>query len=283
MTALITAARAPHSHELIAAFIGHLKRLRRAESTQTTYTNLLCKLDRDLPEGLVYACEEELDTAIHVDGRKAGTLHLYRAAITAFYEWACNPDDLWLDYNPAAGLARVKVNRRQPRPVTHEQLGDILARANEPFRLWYLLASAHGMRCVEISRADRADVTEAEMWIQGKGGRERTIPTHPAVWEVVKDLPRGPIARTPDGTARATRIHVRERANRHLQKVLGHQGVTMHRLRHWYGTYTYQAGGNDIRTAQELMGHASPNTTAVYVEAGTDRLRAAVHGLPLPV
>lgn len=280
---MITSARAPHSHEMLTAFARHLRDLGRAVTTIDTYLDLLCRLDRTLPEGLAYACTDELREQIYAGDRRPATTALYRAAGVAFYSWATRESDPWLDYNPALHLPPANVRARAPRPVTHEQLGDVLRRAREPYRTWYLLAAAQGMRCIEISRVDRDDITEQDTWIRGKGGRERIVPTHPAVWSAVAALPRGPIARTPDGSARADRRQVRERANFYLQSRLRHQGVTMHRLRHWYGTYAHQAAGGDIRVTQELLGHASPNTTQVYVAVAGGAKSAAVRGLPLPL
>ncbi|TDC21582.1 hypothetical protein E1211_32025 [Micromonospora sp. 15K316] len=280
---MIPPHRAPHSAEMLTAFVRHLRALRRAATTIDTYTDLLCRLDRDLPEGLAYACADELREHIYTDERKPATVALYRAAATAFYGWATAESDPWLDYDPSRHLPAARVRARAPRPVTHEQLRDILARARDPYRLWYLLASGQGLRCIEISRLDRDDVTEQDTWIRGKGDRERIVPTHPAVWSVVRDFPRGPIARTPNGSARADRRQVRERANWYLHHRLGHQDVTMHRLRHWYGTYVHQAAGGDLRVAQELLGHASPTTTQVYVAVAGGAKAAAVAALPLPV
>ncbi|MEV4271912.1 tyrosine-type recombinase/integrase [Micromonospora aurantiaca (nom. illeg.)] len=271
------------SQQLLDAYLTHLRILRRADSTIDTYRDLLTRLDRDLPEGLLYACTDDLRDAIWTDGRKPATIALYRAAAVGLYAWAADERDPWLDYDPARHLPRAQLPHRRPRPVTHDQLRDILARARAPYRLWYLLAAGQGLRCVEISRLDRDDITDTATWLRGKGDRERTVPTHPAVWELAADLPAGPIARDPAGQRRATRRHVRERANFYLQRRLGHQGVTMHRLRHWYGTYVHQAAGGDIRIAQELLGHASPATTAVYVATLDTAKAAAVQGLPLPV
>lgn len=280
---VLTPASAPHSHDMLVSFVRHLRELRRATTTIDTYTDLLCRLDRTLPEGLAYACTDELREQIYTDDRRPATTALYRAAAAAFYGWATRESDPWLDYNPAQHLPAARVRARAPRPVTHEQLRDILARAREPHRTWYLLGSAQGLRCIEISRLDRDDVTEQDTWIRGKGDRERIVPTHPAVWAAVADLPRGPVARTPDGSARADRRQVRERANWYLHHRLGHQDVTMHRLRHWYGTYVHQAAGGDLRVAQELLGHASPTTTQVYVAVAGGAKTAAVHALPLPI
>ncbi|MBC9006410.1 tyrosine-type recombinase/integrase [Micromonospora aurantiaca (nom. illeg.)] len=256
---------------------------KHADSTLSTYADLLNRLDRQLPEGLTGAHADELRAAIYTEGRKPGTRHLYRAAVTGFFRWACDPDEPRLDWDPSRYLPSVRIPQRASRPITHDQLRDILARARAPFRVWYLLAAGEGLRCVEISRLDREDITEADTLIRGKGGRERIVPTPAALWQAVVDLPSGPIARHPDGTGRADRRQVRERANYHLQRTLRHRGVSMHRLRHWYGTYVHKAGGGDLRVTQELLGHASPNTTQVYVDTSGDSKRAAVDNLPLPV
>lgn len=278
---MVTPAHAPRSHEMIAAFVRHLADLGRADATISTYTDMLCRLDRELPEGLAYACADELRAYIYRPGRRPATVALYRAAVVAFYRWATDESDPWVDYDPARHLPRARVRAGTPRPITHDQLADILARAHDPFRLWYLLAAGCGLRCCEISRLDRADITADVVYVLGKGGKERTVPTHPAVWAVVRDLPAGPVARRHYDTGRASRHDVQGRANRHLQ-VLGHPGVTMHRLRHWYGTHVYQAAGRDLRVAQELLGHASPNTTQVYVATAAGAASAAVLALPLP-
>jgi integrase/recombinase XerC len=270
------------SHEMITAFVRHLRDLDRAESTIDTYVGMLARLDRDLPEGLAYACADELRAQIYVEGRKPATVALYRAAAVAFFTWATDENDPWLDYDPSRQLPRARVRQRTPRPCTHEELADILARAQEPCRTWYLLAAGCGLRCVEISRLNRADVTEHQVYVLGKGGKERAVPTHPAVWAAIRDLPAGPVARRYYDTARASRRDVQGRGNRHLA-VLGHPGITMHRLRHWYGTYVHQAAGGDLRVTQELLGHASPNTTQVYVATLAGTKAAAVAALPLPV
>ncbi|MCT2278105.1 tyrosine-type recombinase/integrase [Micromonospora chalcea] len=278
----VDTAHAPHSHDLIAGYLRHLAALGRADTTRDTYADELCRLDRRLPEGLVYACADELRDAIHNGERGAAHIAKITAAVTGFYAWATRPSDPYLDFNPATDLPRAAVKPRRPRPITNDELADILRRAREPMRTWYLLAAGNGLRCVEISRLDRADVTEQATWIRGKGGKERIVPTHPAVWTAVKDLPSGPVARNRDGS-HANRVQVQERANYHLQRTLGHRAVSMHRLRHWHGTYVHQAAGGDIRVTQELLGHASPNTTSVYVATIGGAKAAAVHALPLPV
>ena len=281
MTYPVDVAHAPHSHNLIADYVRHLTVLGRAQTTIDTYADELCRLDRNLPEGLADACGDELRDGIHTGRRKPAHIAKITAAAVGFFAWATNPADPRLDYNPAQHLVRVKVQPRSPRPITDDQLGDILRRARQPMHTWYLLAAGNGLRCIEISRLARADVTAETMWIHGKGDKERILPTHPAVWAAVKDLPAGPIARNRDGS-HANRVQVQERANYHLQQTLGHVGVSMHRLRHWHATHVYQSSGRDLRVAQELLGHSNVATTQVYVAASSGAKANAVSALTLP-
>lgn len=270
------------AEDWIAEYVTHLRHQGKATSTIQTYEVLLRRLDRDLPEGLAYACADELRDGICADARTPATRALYRAATVSFFTWACDPADPRLDFDPSRYIPRQQVPRRAARPAPSDVLADILARAAQPYLTWYLLAAGNGLRCCEVAALDRQHVTAESVWIHGKGGKERTVPTHPDVWAAVRDLPAGPIARTIDGH-RADRRSVMERGNRHLQKTLGHVGVTMHRLRHWHGTHVHEAAGDNLAAVQELLGHASPNTTRIYVDVNGRAKSAAIAALALPV
>ena len=263
---------------LIHDFAQHLQIADHLPATVETYTDLLRRLDRQLPYGLAECCHDELVDAIYVPGRKPATRALYRAAVRAFFVWAA-ADDGPLDFDPAARLPKVKVPKGEPDPIMTEQLADILHRAAEPYRTWYLLAAYAGLRCVEISRLDREHITPRRIRVNGKGGKVRTVDTHPGVWAAVRSFPAGPIARNGTG-GRATRKDIRDRGNRHLQRSLGLREVHMHRLRHWFGTEVYQSHGEFV--AQRLLGHESPATTAGYARVASARTAAAVAALPLP-
>jgi integrase len=191
--------------DLIAEYRSHLTNLARAPRTITDYTDILRRADRQLPHGLAGATIDELRGWIFTDKRGAASRLLYRTVIAGFFTWACcppdDPDAPWLDYDPARHLPHVRRPRRKPKPVSTEQLTDVLARAPEPHRAWFLLAAYAGLRCVEISRANREHITEAHVWVpSGKGDRERYVPTHPALWRVVAELP-GDQAQPAEGRA----------------------------------------------------------------------------------
>lgn len=283
-TALPEATDVREPHDLISQYQQHLEDLRDlgriSLSTIETYVGILRHMDAELPAGLASANTDELRGWISGRDRAIKTRSLYRTTACGFFRWATSPLDPILDFDPAQLLASVRVPRRVARPIRTSQLADILARAAAPYRLHYTLAAYAGLRCCEIAALDIDHVTVDEMWIQGKGGGERLVPTHFLIWEQVQGLPDGPVVLLRNG-ARASRKNVQINANRHLHKVLGYQDVTMHRLRHWFGTEAYEASGKDIRATQELLGHASMSTTQGYVATRVGPKRQAVTGLPL--
>jgi integrase/recombinase XerC len=258
-------------------FVNHLRTCSVPPRTIETYGDLLRRVDRDLLLGLARSTTEEIATAAFITSRGPSSRALYRAAIRAFFRWACDPVNPLLDFNPAEFLPRQKVPKRRPRPTTSDALTDILARAEAPYRQWFLLAAYAGMRCCEVSAADRRHMDRERIWIRGKGGRERVVPTHPLIWQWVETLPPGRLVAQKGQDV--DRRYVSRYGNRYLDR-LGHPDITMHRLRHWFATYVHRAAGGDIRITQELIGHGSPATTAAYVAVAEDMMTNAVRGLP---
>lgn len=263
--------------DLIAEYLRHLADLGRAESTQDTYADVLHRMDRQLPYGLLSANQEELHDWIFSDSHGKAHRKLCRIVANSFYEWACDPADQLLDYNPAAGLPHVSAPRGRPNPVTEEQKIQMLATAKRPFRDWFLIACFTGARCTELANLDREHITERRVLLHGKGDKQRLIPTHPLVWALAQELPPGAVTTDRYGR-RLTRQQVSHRGNYQLQRVLGLDGVHMHRLRSTFGTAAYEAT-RDLLAVQQLLGHASPATTQIYVEVGGDALERAVAGI----
>lgn len=263
--------------DLIAEYALHLSDLGREQSSIDTYLEVLRRMDRQLPYGLISACEEELRAWIFSDTHGPAHRKLCRIIANGFFEWATQPGAERLDFNPVAALPTVSAPRGRPDPITDEQQIEMLARARRPFRDWFLIACYTGARCCEISNLDREHITRRRVVLDGKGGKPRQVPTHELVWELAQQLPPGPVATDRHGR-RLTRQEISHRGNYHLQKVLGLEGVHMHRLRKTFGTQAYEAT-RDIFAVQRLLGHASPTTTQIYVEISDDALERAVAGL----
>jgi integrase/recombinase XerC len=265
--------------ELIDHYVEWLRTCGRSSRTIGDRRDILTRIDKELPYGLTQATADELKVWLYRDGWSAATKETYYGAVASFFVWATSPLDPRLDYDPMQLLPRPATPRGLPRPVTDRQLEKILNEAADPYRTWALLACYAGLRCCEIAQLDREDITEEAITIRkGKGGKPGIVPTHPAIWVAVQDLPDGPIAHTDHGDpANARWVSIRTAI--YFRRRLGMPGVALHRLRHWYGTTTYKAT-KDIRLTQELLRHSSPATTAIYTLVGGEERRRAVNSLP---
>lgn len=231
--------------------------------------------------GRTLATATENDVQRFLDAKRIGarTRYGYLSTLGCFYRWARRAG-YTLD-DPTENIVRPKLRRTLPRPVSDGDLAMALQLAPPMMRRWLVLAAYAGMRCAEIAGLQRDDVLwDAEvLHVVGKGGRERLVPMHPLVVDELRSWPmprmNGPVFTRPQGgpwpPARLSRV-----ASEYLHAC----GIdaTMHQLRHWFGTRTY-AATKDVRVVQELLGHSSPTTTAIYTAFSAADARRAVLGL----
>ncbi len=195
----------------------------------------------------------------------------------------------WMDrsgrmHNDAINLLRLpKVVRRMPRPVTADEAEALTdAAAIQDMEPWLaardeallLLLYGAGLRLGEALSLDHRDLEATErLVVRGKGNKERVVPVLPVVREAIMAyIKTKPYAAAPDTPvfigARGKRLNpgVAERQMRQLRQQLGlPDTATPHALRHSFATHLL-AGGADLRTLQELLGHASLSTTQVYTK-----------------
>ena len=149
------------------------------------------------------------------------------------------------------------------------------------------LLYATGIRVGELVGLDVDDLDRDRNVVRvlGKGRKERTVPFgHPAARAVDRWLAEGRPALRVEGAgaalflgARGKRIDqraVRTLVHRRIADVPGAPDIGPHGLRHTAATHLLE-GGADLRSVQELLGHASLATTQLYTHVTTDRLRAA--------
>jgi integrase/recombinase XerC len=183
-----------------------------------------------------------------------------------FYAWAARSGLIPAD--PALNLVRPKAPRCLPRPIGLEDLDAALTFAPERIAPWLTLAVEAGMRAKEIAGLTAADLlTDFDpplIRVLGKGGKERLVPMTPTVEQALRGLPRrGPLFHRMRGDGPVSASIVSEACNRYLHSI----GIesTLHTLRHRAGT-DWNDQCQDIRVVQELLGHASPATTAIYTK-----------------
>lgn len=225
-------------------------------------------------------------------GLSRATLARRAASARAFTEWAAHRG--LADGDPGARLASPKRGRTLPAVLSADQAVSMLdlaaTVADEPIGLRDLamleVLYASGIRVSELVGLDIDDVDSVRRTVRvlGKGGKERVVPIGvPAIEAITRWRESGRPALTRDGTgaalfvgARGRRIDprtVREVVHRVVREVPGAPDIGPHGLRHSAATHVLE-GGADLRSVQEILGHASLATTQIYTHVSVERLRA---------
>ena len=211
------------------------------------------------------------------------------ASLRSFGKWLATTERLGA--NPTALLRAPRVGRKLPHWLETAELETLLLAPQGPgereTRDRALLETLYstGMRVGELVACDdpAIDLIGSVVRVRGKGRKERLAPLGtPAVraleeYRVVRDAAhgRGPHTRGTFLSLRGKRLHDRD-VRRILQHWLVIAGLSTkthpHTLRHSFATHLLQAGA-DIRAVQELLGHASLNTTQIYTHLTIDALR----------
>lgn len=202
----------------------------------------------------------------------ANTYRSRRTTLRAFYRWAVEAGHV--SVSPAVAIPRGEVPRPNPRPVPDRLYKSALQEASDRERLICRLAAEHGLRRSEVAQVHSDDLIEdLDGWtlrVHGKGGRQRLVPLLDEVATELRKLPNGWAFPGRDHG------HLSPRWVGKLITRLLQEDYTMHKLRHRAGTLWWESSGHDLFVVQELLGHASPATTRVYVKVAAKRMRHAV-------
>lgn len=222
------------------------------------------------------------------------TLARRGAAVRCFFAWA--HEEGLVSQDPAARLVTAQPRPALPTALAVAPATQLVESAREAatdddpaaLRDWALveLLYATGVRVSEMAGLDVDDVDLGQRLVRvmGKGGKERVVPFGaPAARAVQAWLSRGrpQLAREDSGPAlllgvrggRADPRQLRTAVHR-ASALAGVDDVAPHALRHTAATHLLQ-GGSDLRSVQELLGHASLATTQRYTHVTADRLRAS--------
>lgn len=273
---------------LVHEHLRYLRLLGRSEGTIYARSRILVRLAAALrPVPLAAAGVPELyawRAALTVCDASVGA---YMSHVRDFYAWLAQegyrPDD------PAPAIPVPPQPRCLPRPISTEDLACAIAAAPPRIRPWLVLAAWCGLRAKELALLrreavlDTADPPALIVAIDATKGRraERVVPLHPFALAELQAMPmpaRGWVFTRRDGRPGPNRPWlVSHEANIFLHE-LG-LTATLHQLRHWFATEAYRAS-RDLRVVQELLGHASPQTTAGYAAISRAGAAAAVAALP---
>jgi integrase/recombinase XerD len=289
----------PTNEQLVLDFLAYLEFERGlSRNTLEAYRSDLLQYGRFLAERQRTAVSARpADVADFLaalaDGRggpaSPATIHRKAACLRSFYRHLRREEVL--DTDPTAALSSPKRGRKLPQVLTRAEVGKLLAQPSgtEPAalrdRALLELMYACGLRASEVIGLEVIDVDleEGVMRARGKGSKERLIP-----------VGRGAVGAVRTYLERGRAQLVGARAERHLFEnfrggALSRQGLykivrrhaasagladrmSPHTLRHTFATHLL-AGGCDLRSVQEMLGHADVATTQLYTHLSSERLK----------
>lgn len=295
-------------------FLRHLATDRGASIyTQRNYRQALVEfqrwhqMDRHQPPSWNALQRDDFRAYLRFLGRgnlSRAAIQLRFCALRTFYKFLIRHGHV--ASSPIKNISLPKLEKRLPKYLTAQQMLELLKAPLKPlgekkekkrgrpivasvcFRDTAILETIYscGLRISELCGLNAADIDwdERIVHVRGKGKKERMVPIgEPALeaithyWTMLDKKPGGdaPVFQSelsPGGPLSPRILQVR------LKKYLAVAGLdpklTPHKLRHSYATHLLDAGA-DLRSVQELLGHAHLVTTQVYTHLTTERLKRA--------
>ncbi|MBY0084490.1 site-specific tyrosine recombinase XerD [Brevibacillus sp. M2.1A] len=222
-------------------------------------------------------------------GRATATLSRNMASIRAFYQFLIR--DKYIDKDPSIHLETPKIEKRLPKVLSVEEVERLLESppVNHPAGLrdkaMLELLYATGIRVSELVNLDSADVNLDMGFVKclGKGSKERIIPLGSVAIQMVRHYLQAGRPKLVKGTGdtalflnhlgkQITRQGFWKIIKRYAQKSNIRAEITPHTLRHSFATHLLENGA-DLRSVQEMLGHADISTTQIYTHVTRTRIK----------
>ncbi len=194
--------------------------------------------------------------------------------------------------NPTENISSPRVGKSLPDAISISQVRQLL---DQPAKMttpearrdgaMLELLYASGMRVSELVSLNLGDVDTEDGYVRcfGKGNKERLIPIHPQAVQAIKEyitVTRPQLLRSDTESAlflnrrgdRLTRQGLWQKLKDYAKSAGLGKMVTPHTLRHSFATHMLN-GGADLRSVQELLGHANISTTQIYTHLTSEHLR----------
>jgi site-specific recombinase XerD len=298
----------------VKKFVQHLASDRGASIyTQRNYRQALeefCRwhqTERHQPPNWGTLARDDFRAYVRFLGRgnlSRAAIQLRFSALRSFYKFLARLGEV--TGSPIKNISLPKLEKRLPKFLTAQQMLELLKAPLKPLesprkkgpgrpvtasachRDVAILETIYscGLRISELCGLNAADVDWGEQMVRvrGKGKKERLVPIGgPALeairnyWSLLLKSPEGNapifVSETVKAGPMSPRI-LQQRLKQHLAAAGLDPGFTPHKLRHSYATHMLDAGA-DLRSVQELLGHAHLATTQVYTHLTTERLKRA--------
>ena len=227
--------------------------------------------------------------ASRLDDFEAASTARALSSVKSFFRWLEKQNKL---KNEAVFHIRsAKLKKPLPKALAEEQSASALAGIGEQQKEEWVgkrnlalltLIYGCGLRIGEALSLRYKDKPGEALVITGKGNKQRVVPVLPVVQAAIEDyLASCPYSFEPDSPlflgarGKALNAAIFQRELRILRRALGlPESTTPHAFRHSFATHLLSAGG-DLRSIQELLGHASLSTTQRYTHVDKHRLLKA--------
>ena len=268
-----------------------------APTTREAYLNAVCKLARHYGKSPGEVSEEELRAYfLHLAQRERcarGTLKIAIAGIRFLF--AITLQKPW----PVLGLVRACKEKKLPVVLSRAEVRTVLGCVRAPvYRACLSIIYACGLRISEgvAVQVEHVDGQRKMLRVRGKGNKDRQVPLSDptleslrAFWSLHRSRPwLFPAHLQPRSSQESGPVNsnnLRGAFNAALEQSGIQKPATVHSLRHSYATHLLE-GGVQLRLIQEILGHRSPSTTAIYTHLTaevraqlSDPLQALTHNL----
>ncbi|PKM47534.1 MAG: site-specific tyrosine recombinase XerD [Firmicutes bacterium HGW-Firmicutes-8] len=222
-------------------------------------------------------------------GRATATVSRHLAALKSFYHFLLR--EKYIEKDPTANLESPKIEKRLPRILTVNEVEMLLTQpegvkpAGMRDKAMLELLYATGIRVTELISLDTLHINLDMGYIRcfGKGSKERIVPVGSFARKCVNEyLAKGRVKLVKNYSEQALFVnqHGRRLTRQGFWKIIKKYArwagiakeITPHTLRHSFATHLLENGA-DLRSVQEMLGHADITTTQIYTHLTKGHLR----------
>ena len=270
-------AQQEHNHSLYQQHLNALLRQGKSRTTIALYSRAVRRLMKqtDCPLDEVTLEDLKKHFTLLIESCSWSTVKVERSGLRFFYKHVLNKQWQWVD------IVKPPHIRTLPDILTHKEISRILHHTRDVrYRTYILTVYSLGLRRSEALTLKVGDIDKELMRVHircGKGRKDRFISIPPITLYALRKYwqsHRNPLWLFPDGrnpdtryqATRPMRVEGASAAFKAVVKSVGiHKSVTLHNLRHSYGTHLSEEGLS-LRAIQMALGHTCPKTTALYVQ-----------------
>lgn len=273
-------------------FIEKFLRYLEIEKNYSKHTSLNYRLDledfkkfaQDTPiENIDYIFLRKYLALLKEKNMQARTVSRHLSALRSFFKFLNREG--YLKTNPMISVLSPKQDKHLPLFLTEEEVAKLIESASlkdeRGLRDRAILETFYstGMRISEVVSLNSEDIDfiSGTIKVMGKGKKERIVPVGECALRAIRTYLEkrkknsDVIFLNKNGT-RITDRGVRDIVEKYIRITSTKHGVCAHTLRHSFATHLLNRGA-DLRSVQELLGHANLSTTQIYTHLTTDRLK----------